>query len=155
MPGSAGVNRERLGADSPPQERGILIDDSDWPVARSQWPKRNLSDSELDDYLRWASGIARRGELYVFVADARYAKPPSSTQRAMISTHTKLDATHTQRWLAASCVVVPSGPLALMLDALRVVSSPPFPMKNFSDYRQAEAWGREQLNRRRVGLGVK
>lgn len=133
-------------------DRGVseyfTIDESAWPRVRIHIADVAVPDAALLRSVAVLGAIARRGERYTLLFDARGAKPLGAQQRKLLADASLPTAADAARNCAGSAIVVSNMLLAGIVTALHWLKPTDYPEKVFSSVAEAEAWLDERMGSR-------
>ncbi|MCA9533268.1 MAG: hypothetical protein KC593_06310 [Myxococcales bacterium] len=121
------------------------IDERAWPRVRINIADVPVPDEALLRSVEQLGAIAKRGERYTLLFDARGAKPLGAQQRKLLADASVPTAPYAARNCAGSAIVVSNMVLAGIVTALHWLKPTDYPEKVFSSLEEAEAWLDEQL----------
>lgn len=118
----------------------FTIDQSAWPRVRIHVTDVAVPDGALLRSVSVLGGIAKRGERYTLLFDARNAKPLGAQQRKLLADASLPTAAYAARNCAGSAIVVNNMVIAGIVTALHWLKPTDYPEKVFSSVGEAEAW---------------
>lgn len=118
----------------------MQIDERSWPRVRCTLADAPVSDEALFRTVALLGAIARRGERYTLLIDARSAQPLGARQRKLVADLSVPTAAYAARNCAGSAIVVSNGVLVGVLTALHWLKPTGYPEKAFDSVSAAEQW---------------
>ena len=118
----------------------LKIDERAWPRVRINIADVPVPDEALLRSVEQLGAIAKRGERYTLLFDARGAKPLGAQQRKLLADASVPTAPYAARNCAGSAIVVSNMVLAGIVTALHWLKPTDYPEKVFSSLEEAEAW---------------
>ncbi len=138
---------DRNGSPSADRATGgyFTFDESRWPRVHVHIADVAVPDEALLRSVAVLGEVAKRGERYTLLFDARNAKPLGAQQRKLLADASLPTAPHAARNCAGSAIVVSNMLLAGIVTALHWLKPTDYPEKVFSSMAEAEAWLDERL----------
>jgi|JI10StandDraft_1071094.scaffolds.fasta_scaffold505132_2 hypothetical protein len=118
----------------------FTFDQRAWPRVRIHIAAVAVPDSALLRSVAVLGEVAKRGERYTLLFDARNAKPLGAQQRRLLADASLPTAAHAARNCAGSAIVVNNMVIAGIVTALHWLKPTDYPEKVFSSVAEAEAW---------------
>ncbi len=118
----------------------MRVDLSAWPRVRAKVSDVPVTDAALMRTVEVLGDVARRGERYTLLIDARGAKTLGAHQRKLLADASLPTAPHAARNCAGSAIVVSNALMAGIVTALHWVKPTDYPEKAFSSVEEAESW---------------
>lgn len=116
------------------------IDESAWPRVRIHIADVAVPDEALLRSVQDLGAIAKRGERYTLLFDARGARALGAQQRKLLAEASMATAPYAARNCAGSAIVVHNVILTGIVTALHWLKPTDYPEKVFSTMVDAEAW---------------
>ncbi len=129
--------------DSDPS-RGMNLEH--WPILIRR-ASASLTTLEWQKELDWAAELYRtKKEPYALVVDARSGRRPNSAERNMMREFAEKHDAHIRQYCRGTALVFKSDLVRGALTALLWLRKPASQTKVFTDFDEAMAWARKQLD---------
>ena len=121
----------------------FIVDEVDWPHVRVRVNDVEVTDADLLASVTSLGAIAKRGERYTLLIDARGARPLGARQRQILAEASRATEAEATRNCAASAIIVSNAIMRGVMTALHWLKPTGYPERSFTDIGEAEAWVRE------------